>query len=79
MLYTDPDTESVMVTMPDLVNKSASDAETTMRGLGLNVKFTGVSASSNDAVVISQTIPSGEKIPMGTIVEVNLTATGAFE
>jgi len=79
VLYTDPDTESVMVTMPDLANKSASDAETTMRGLGLNVKFTGVSASGNDAVVISQTIPSGEKIPMGTIVEVNLTATGAFE
>ena len=79
VLYTDADTESVMVTMPDLTNRSASDAETAMRGLGLNVKFTGVSSSSYDAVVISQQIPSGEKIPMGTIVEVALTATGAFE
>ena len=79
VLYTDADTESVMVTMPDLSNKSASSAETTMRGLGLNVKFTGVSASSSGAVVASQQIPSGDKIPMGTIVEVSLTATGAFE
>ena len=79
MLYTDADTESVMVTMPDLTNKSAQSAESTMRGLGLNVKFSGVSASNSDAVVISQTIPSGEKIPMGTVVEVNLTTTTAFE
>ncbi len=79
VLYTDPDTDSVMVTMPDLSGKSASDAETTMRGLGLNVNFTGVAPGSSGAVVASQKIASGDKIPMGTVVEVNLTATGAFE
>ena len=79
VLYTDADTESVMVTMPDLTNKSAQSAESTMRGLGLNITYSGVSASASDAVVISQAIPSGEKIPMGTVVEVNLTTTTAFE
>ena len=79
VLYTDADTESVMVTMPELTNKSAQSAESTMRGLGLNITYSGVSASASDAVVISQAIPSGEKIPMGTVVEVNLTTTTAFE
>ncbi len=79
VLYTDPDTESVMVTMPNIVSHSAKDAENTLRGLGLNVNFSGVSASGGDAVVSSQEIPAGEKIPMGTVIQVNLTSTGAFE
>lgn len=79
VLYTDSETESMMVTVPDLINKSPSYAENTLNGLGLNVNYTGVSKNNAQAVVSAQNIPAGDKIPMGTTVELTLAATGAFE
>ena len=79
VLYTESGTDSMMVTVPDVINKSPSQAESIFSGLGLNVKFTGVSRNNSDAVVSAQNIQSGDKIPMGTTVEITLAATGAFE
>ena len=79
VLYTESETESMLVTMPDLANKTPSYAESTLNGLGLNVTFTGVSQNNAAAIVTNQNIPAGDKIPMGTTVEVTLAATGAFE
>lgn len=79
VLYTEADTESMMVTVPNVLNYSPSQAESTLNGLGLNVQFTGVSKNNADAVVSEQSIPDGDKIPMGTTVEITLAATGAFE
>ncbi len=79
VLYTESGTDSMMVTVPDVINFSPTQAENTFSGLGLNVKFTGVSKNNSDAVVSAQSIQSGDKIPMGTTVEITLAATGAFE
>ena len=79
VLYTDSETTSMMVTVPDLINYSPSAAESTLNGLGLNVTYTGVSQTNAVAVVSAQNIAAGDKIPMGTTVELTLAATGAFE
>ena len=79
VLYTESGTDSMMVSVPDVLNYSPSQAESTLNGLGLNVEFTGVSKNNSDAVVSAQSIPSGDKIPMGTTVQITLAATGAFE
>ena len=79
VLYTDSETESMMVAMPNIINQTPSQAENALNGLGLNVNFTGVSQNNAAAVVSAQSIAAGDKIPMGTTVEVTLAATGAFE
>ena len=79
ILYTESETESMMVAMPNIINQTPSQVENTLSGLGLNVSFTGVSQNNAAAVVTAQNIAAGDKIPMGTTVEVTLAATGAFE
>lgn len=79
ILYTDTQMENVMVTMPQLINQSPSQAESVLKGLGLNVDMLGVSSSNARAIVSAQDIPAGDKIPMGTVVKLTLSDTGDFE
>jgi len=79
VLYTETETESMMVTVPDLISKTPAYVQSSLTGLGLNVSFSGVSQNNAAAVVSAQSIAAGDKIPMGTTIEVTLAATGAFE
>lgn len=79
VLYTDAEMENVMVTVPSLVGSSASSARSTLTGLGLNMDTSGVPESSSSAVVTAQSIQSGDKVPLGTTIELTLSDTGTFE
>ncbi|MBQ7006834.1 MAG: PASTA domain-containing protein, partial [Oscillospiraceae bacterium] len=64
VLYTESETESMMVTVPDLINKTPAYVQSSLTGLGLNVSFSGVSQNNAAAVVSAQSIAAGDKIPM---------------
>ena len=79
VLHTDAESQNILVTVPDLKGHSPSDVENTLNGLGLNVTFTGVSTTNSSAVVSAQSIPSGDKVQLGTTIEATVSDTGAFE
>ena len=79
VLHTDTESQNITVTVPDLKGHSPSDAEKTLNGLGLNISTTGVSASNKSAVISSQSIAAGDKVQLGTTIEVTVTDTGTFE
>lgn len=69
-LYTDS-TEYTMVTVPDVVGKSATLASQMLVGAGLNIQISGV----EDGIVTEQSITVGTESAMGTIVTVTTQAT----
>ena len=79
ILHTDSESKNITVTVPDLNGYSPSSAENTLNGLGLNISMTGVSASNRNAVVSYQNIAAGEKVQLGTTIEVTISDTGTFE
>ena len=79
ILHTDSESKNITVTVPDLNGYSPSAAENTLNGLGLNISMTGVSASNRNAVVSYQNIAAGEKVQLGTTIEVTISDTGTFE
>ena len=79
VLHTDAESQNITVTVPGVKGYSPSAAENTLNGLGLNVTFTGVSTTNSGAVVFSQSILSGDKVQLGTTIEIKVTDTGAFE
>ncbi|MBQ3999416.1 MAG: PASTA domain-containing protein, partial [Oscillospiraceae bacterium] len=66
-LYTD-DSKPKTVVVPDIKGYTASYVKSVFESLGLNLKATG--SSSNSAEVMSQSIPAGESVPEGTVIEV---------
>ncbi|MBR5306095.1 MAG: PASTA domain-containing protein [Oscillospiraceae bacterium] len=79
ILHTDSESKNITVTVPDLSGYSPSAAENALNGLGLNISMTGVSASNRNAVVSYQNIAAGEKVQLGTTIEVTISDTGTFE
>jgi len=64
ILYTyKPETE-VMVTVPDLSNKTVEEATAILNNLGLNIKINGIGTA------IQQRTPAGTKVPKGQVIEV---------
>ena len=71
LLYTE-EVESNMVTVPNLLGKSVSEVNSLASSLGLNVQLSGlISSSSTAAISNRQSIAEGQKVPRGTVIEVN--------
>lgn len=70
ILYTEgADADSDMVTVPNLLNRTASDVNVLLTNAGLNLNVEG-SYLEGSAVVISQSVPYGTKVSKGTIITV---------
>lgn len=69
VLYTDTDSESDVVTVPNLVGYSVSEVNSIASAYGLNVSISGVTSSSN-AISITQDIDEGTQVSEGTVVSV---------
>lgn len=67
-LYTE-DCESGTVTVPALCGLSAAQANVIAASCGLNIRIDGgMSASNSTLTVTSQSLPSGAKVPEGTVI-----------
>ena len=61
---------ATMVTVPDLINKSAASVNSTLESMGLNVKERGVKSSRSGVRVSVQSPNAGDQVPMGTEITV---------
>ncbi len=71
VLFTDADSTSETVTVPDLVGYSYSDANDIAASCGLQIKVTGASATSGNGVSNAQSVQAGEQVAPGTVITVN--------
>jgi len=71
VLYTEANSEQEFVEVPNLVGSSLTQANQLLSSLGLNYVTTGASAEREDATVYSQSYAEGERVPVGTIIELN--------
>lgn len=71
VLYTEANSEQEFVEVPNLVGSSLTQANQLLSSLGLNYVVTGASAEREDATVYSQSYAEGERVPVGTIIELN--------
>lgn len=69
VLYTDKESASMLVTVPNLVGYSISDVNTIASSYGLNVSMSGITSSSS-AVSISQSIDEGAQVQEGKVISV---------
>ncbi len=76
-LYTDPDPDAKMTTVPDVVGVSVKDADDAMNYSFLNYVATGASVKDEGAVVKKQNIQAGTEVPKGTVVELEFEVYGA--
>lgn len=72
ILYTDKATEPETVKVPDVTGMRAVAANQMLINAGLNIRILGTKnyLSGTGAVVISQSVPAGTEVPVGTVVEV---------
>ncbi len=63
--------QPVMVTVPDLREKSPAYVENSLKTAGLNISQSGAYSGNNSVRVASQSPAAGEKIPMGSTVTVS--------
>ena len=69
VLYTDDQSASEKVTVPDLTGYSVSTVNSLASSYGLNVSISGVASSSN-TISTGQSIKAGEEVPEGTVITV---------
>lgn len=72
LAYTDKETETVTVKVPDVTGMSAVAANQVLINAGLNIRILGTKnyLSGTGATVISQSVAAGEVVPKGTVIEV---------
>ncbi|MBQ7088673.1 MAG: PASTA domain-containing protein [Clostridia bacterium] len=71
LLYTE-ETDTQMVTVPDLTGLTVTEVNARAARLGLNVQMTGlVGGSASAAISNRQNYKEGEQVPKGTVIEVN--------
>ena len=71
LLYTE-ETDTEMVTVPDLTGLSVNEVRSRAARLGLNVQMTGLVGGSSEAAISNrQSYKEGAKVPKGTVIEVN--------
>jgi len=68
-LYTDKDAANQTVTVPNLVGYSPSTVNQIANNNKLNLKIIGATSGST-TVSVTQSIPKGEEVQMGTVIEV---------
>lgn len=69
ILYTDADYTTEYVEVPDVRRYTANDANTALTNRGLNYVSVGAAASRSDVLVQSQSVTPGEKVEVGTVIE----------
>lgn len=72
ILYAGGEKSTDMVTVPNLYEKSYLDAKKALEDAGLLIRSGGTLSTSSNSVVTTQSIASGEQVPMGTIIDVTL-------
>ena len=76
VLYAGVDKPDKMCTVPSLVGRTASEANTAATNAGLLLRFTGTTSSeSNTVLVFSQDLEAGTEVPDGTVITVRLGDT----
>ena len=76
VLYAGVDKPDKMCTVPSLVGRTASEANTAATNAGLLLRFTGTTSSeSNTVLVFSQDLEAGTEAPAGTVITVRLGDT----
>ncbi|MBR2721432.1 MAG: PASTA domain-containing protein [Clostridia bacterium] len=72
ILYTDRASEPEMITVPNLIGKSALAANQELTNQGLNIRIKGAPSylSGTQATVVSQSVAAGTQVPKGTVIEV---------
>ena len=71
ILYTEEDYEPEYVTVPDVKNYISSDANEALTSAGLNYVAVGASTDRADVLVQTQSIPAGEVVEVGTVVQLD--------
>ena len=71
ILYTTE--ESELVTVPDLIGKTAEEANRILVNSGLNVSFSGAMnyTLGSGAIVFSQSVPSGTSVKRGSVIKIH--------
>ncbi len=71
-IYTEKRDEEY-VTVPSLVGKSIKDANVLIANTGLNIRVSGhISSECSTLTVLSQNLPSGALVPIGTVITVSV-------
>ncbi len=69
------DAELEYGTVPDVIGKSAAEANELITNAGFNIKLTGGAAANADATAKTQSYSSGMSLPKGTVIEVTFQAS----
>lgn len=73
VLYAGAEKPDKMCTVPSLVGRTASEANTAATNAGLLIRFTGTTSSeSNTVLVFSQELEAGTEVSAGTVITVRL-------
>lgn len=79
LLYTKQTTTRDLVTVPNLIGMTASQANETLSYYGLNYSLMGASASSEGALVKSQSAAEGTQLQRGSSITLTLSAGEATD
>ena len=79
LLYTEQTTTRDLVTVPNLIGMTASQANETLSYYGLNYSLMGASASSEGALVKSQSAAEGTQLQRGSSITLTLSAGEATD
>ena len=72
ILYAGGQKSTEMVAVPQLYGKSYLDAKNALENAGLLIRSGGTLSNSSKSAVTTQSVTSGEQVPMGTIIDVTL-------
>lgn len=79
VLFTDEESTSQTVTVPNLVGLTLSQANSVAANAGINISISGAALTGNNAVSNLQSIPEGSQVPPGTMVTVDFVELDSVE
>ena len=80
ILYAGTDKSTAKCTVPHLIGKTPSEANTTATAAGLLIRFSGTTGSESSSVrVLSQSIDEGTEVEAGTVITVQLGDTSVTD
>lgn len=69
------DAQTEYGTVPDVIGKSAAEANELITNAGFNIKLSGGAAANSDATATSQSLIAGGTFPKGSVIEVTFQAS----